>query len=313
MDLIRRRSSSRKKLGPGANQCIIVTIVLSLVTIARIVVYRSHSLKDFASSIQHDAVDDNGNKVGRSEFNCRDIEQHMQGHWQHKSALTEWNSSYEYNSSSYHFDYLPEEVDWLHGKSDDWRGGCSMGAYQKDKRGYMFASPMGNQCGCGTSTFMPVDSQWMWNRTTHESKDRKGHYYSFQLVEQLAKTNKTMCFVGDSIDLQFYTALVNNILRTQLFESSQNSDRMPKVSVDQRLIPVVYSNETTGPLDYAKYWMCMQQIQETIVSIDYNNGVIHNARLRYYKVHEKLCVFLLKMSLLTVDMSNNEALFTIEY
>ncbi|KAL7504341.1 hypothetical protein ACHAXN_002008 [Cyclotella atomus] len=64
---------------------------------------------------------------------------------------------------------------------------------------------------------------------------------------------------------------------------------MPDVSVDQRPIPAVYSNETTGPVNYAKYWMCMQNIQQALVTFDYNNdGAIktsHTARLRYYKTY----------------------------
>jgi hypothetical protein len=211
---------------------------------------------------------------------CGTLEKHMNGRWQHEHLSQP--ISYNYNTSSYRLDYLPQEIDWLLGKSDQWRNGCSDGNYREDKRGYMYASSMGNQCGCGASAFEPEISRWIWNMTGHT----KSHP-SLELVEQIAEANKTLCFAGDSIDLQFYTAILNNLFRSRLFKSMHgaNSNHMPNVSVYERQIPVVYTNETTGPLDYGRFWMCMKNIQEATVTLDYSNGDRHMARLRYYKTY----------------------------
>jgi hypothetical protein len=214
----------------------------------------------------------------RHSLACGVLEKHMQGHWQHEVLSKPFN--YDYNTSSYRFDYLPQEIDWLLGNSDEWRSGCKDLTYREDKRGYMYASPMGNQCGCGTSTFEPDVSKWVWNRTG----EIKSHP-SFDLVEQIAKANKTLCFSGDSIDLQFYTAILNNLFRSRLFKSIHGAGHMPNISVDERQIPVVYTNETTGPLDYGQFWMCMKAILEATATLDYNNGDSHTARLRYYKTY----------------------------
>jgi hypothetical protein len=212
---------------------------------------------------------------------CDAFENHMNGHWTHKTLAKPNN--YDYKTSSYRLDYFQEEVDWLYNTSDEWRVGCKTGSYHQDKRGYMYASRMGNQCGCATTTFTPADSKWIWNKT----EDYGGHstHPSFDLVETVAAENKTMCFARDSIDLQFYTAIVNNLFRTHLFNSMRGNDHTPNMSVDLRQIPVVYSNETTGPVNYTVYWMCMQNIEEALVTIDYNTDQRKTARLRYYKVY----------------------------
>jgi hypothetical protein len=238
----------------------------------------------FATKLEQLQINDPLLKTTSSMSTCDAFEKHMQGHWKHKTLMKP--NSYDYNMSSYQFDYFQQEVDWLYNTSDEWRTGCKADIYKRDKRGYMYATAIGHQCGCGSTAFDPADSKWIWNRT----EDYGGYdtHPSFDLMEKIAKENKTMCFAGDSIDLQFFTALVNNLYRTRLFKSMHGNYDMPDVSVDQRPIPAVYSNETTGPVNYAKYWMCMQNIQEALVTFDYNtDGAIktsHTARLRYYKV-----------------------------
>jgi hypothetical protein len=230
----------------------------------------------------------NGQQLTSTKSICDEFENHINGHWKHTTLVKPNN--YDYKTSSYQFDYFQEEVDWLYNTSDEWKVGCKTGSYQQDKRGYMYASPVGKQCGCATSTFAPADSKWIWNKTT----EYESTHPSFDLVENVAKENKTMCFAGDSIDLQFYTAIVNNLFRTRLFNSLYGNDHMPNVTVDLRQIPVVYSTEITGPVNYAKYWMCMQDIKEALVTIDYNTTVIEKrttARLRYYKVCKLYSLF----------------------
>jgi hypothetical protein len=210
---------------------------------------------------------------------CKSMLQHESGHWRHNHFRQSTNPNNISSLNELH--YLPQEVDWLHGSSKEWESGCK----KADLRGYMYASTMGNQCGCGTAGFEPTDSEWVWDSDGESNVDLSP---SFQLLNRLARANKTMCFAGDSIDLQFYTAIVNNLMRLKLLQNQypnqQPFDQLPKVSIQEHSIPVVYSNETTGPTDYKQFWMCMKDIQETIVTLDYMTEEKYTAFLRYFKV-----------------------------
>eukprot|EP00804_Cyclotella_cryptica_P025953 CCRYP_002772-RA/>CCRYP_002772-RA protein AED:0.36 eAED:0.36 QI:0/-1/0/1/-1/1/1/0/463 len=204
---------------------------------------------------------------------CNTLVRHVGGGWSHQRNVT-------LDPTASH-NYLPREMDWLRGTSKEWTTGCR----NHDLRGHIYASPMGNQCGCGTTGFEPADSQWIWDAEENVTASSP----SFQLVERLAKSKQTMCFAGDSIDLQFYFAIVNNLFRIRLLHHHDAQrppfDRLANITIQQSQIPVVYSNATTGPTDYSKYWMCMKDILETIVTLDYKDGESHNATLRFFKVY----------------------------
>lgn len=206
---------------------------------------------------------------------CNATQEHMRGHWQH-----------HFHTVTNRSNYLPKEIDWLHGTSIEWR---SPGCTNASLRGHMYASTMGNQCGCGASDFRPSDSQWITDRTLpqHTTSQFAGHFSpSFRLVERLAKANKTMCFVGDSIELQFYTALQNNLIRLELLRKVHRWEHIiPGISVETVRIPVNYSNETTGPVDYDKYWMTMHEISETAVLLNYGNDTFLPTTLRFIKAY----------------------------
>ena len=147
---------------------------------------------------------------------------------------------------------------------------------------------MGNQCGCHTSEFQPSDSQWVMDQTLpqHTMPQYAEHSSpSLRLVERLAKANKTICFVGDSIELQFYTALQNNLIRLELLRKVHGWKHVPGIAVKEVKIPVSYSNDTTGPVDYNKYWMTMHEIHEATVLLNYDDDSFSSTTLRYIKAY----------------------------
>ena len=102
------------------------------------------TLNDIRFATEEERIDKQGRMATRSRRSvvCGTLEQHMRGRWQHEILSEPVN--YDSNTSGYRFEYLPQEVDWLLGNSDQWRNGCSDRTYREEKRGYMFASHMGN-------------------------------------------------------------------------------------------------------------------------------------------------------------------------
>ena len=109
-------------------------------------------------------------------------------------------------------------------------------------------------------------------------------------MERLATANKTLCLAGDSIDLQFYYALRNNLLRASRLRERDGGRPAARPGANasvaaERLIPVAYTNATSGPVDYSIYWMCMREIRETLVTLRRGDGGERVARIWFFKMY----------------------------
>jgi len=146
---------------------------------------------------------------------CKALMNHDLGHWEHlyDSPLLN-NSNINFlsglNASLINKTYLPIELDWMRGKELPPNWEC-----QGDIE-VMYISQVGHQCGCLMPSFRPSLSTWVLQPVdaatemiplSHEIISSP----SLRLILQLAKENRSLCFAGDSIDLQFYYALKHNI------------------------------------------------------------------------------------------------------
>ena len=220
--------------------------------------------------------------------------------------------------------YLPREIGWLQGLRISWEDCKAVG---RKLTGLMYTSQLGNQCGYRVTGFCPSHSEWVLppgndtgNSVTNAQPEtpRKNRSATrlaadgrpaaadgfgprhrgdpaddsptLRLVERLATANKTLCFAGDSIDLQFYYALRNNLL-CALRLRERDGDRptaRPGANASvaaERLIPVAYTNATSGPVDYSIYWMCMREIRETLVTLRRGDGGERVARIWFFKMY----------------------------
>mmetsp|Transcript_79864 Transcript_79864/g.222395 ORF Transcript_79864/g.222395 Transcript_79864/m.222395 type:complete len:545 (+) Transcript_79864:116-1750(+) len=259
------------------------------------------------NALQHNAGDKDLSFRGPEEV-CKTLTLHEGGRWQHNYFLGSDGNEMALSGGPLQNEYLPLEVDWLHGTTDGWRNrpgsGCNNRSYNHgDRRGVIYASKTGNQCGCQTKKFRPSDSAWVFREKDNSisvttlpdpapqnasggsgpTHDDARASPTFALVERLARSNQSLCFAGDSIDLQFYDAMTNNLMRLRLLHTRDEIGATLKI--ERKQIPVVYTNETSGPDNYARYWMCMKEIQETVVTLVYDNGERLSMAIRYYKVY----------------------------
>lgn len=61
---------------------------------------------------------------------------------------------------------------------------------------------------------------------------------TLRLAKSLADADATLCFTGDSIDYQIYTAMHNNLRRIQQLDQLYNRNEPRLLSVVSREIPV---------------------------------------------------------------------------
>ena len=148
----------------------------------------------------------------------------------------EWHHVYYFDSinrSNITYLYTPRELDWiLYGRNQP----TGKGACKQYRDALMYTSNLGNQCGCKILGFRPSHSVWITANSYITTKNIGGNTGdsstlndavisspptfcprgedndhsspfiispSLKLVEKLAKENHTLCFMGDSIDLQF--------------------------------------------------------------------------------------------------------------
>lgn len=180
--------------------------------------------------------------------NCEKIVAHEHGHWHHYNTHSEIVGIL--NDKSMHQMYFPEEIMWLGGQNQP----EDFGKCVRANKYLMYNSILGHQCGCGVRGFMPSHSEWIYNATTApslpapnastESSPIQDYYYAIsptlRLARELARTESTLCFSGDSIDYQIYTAMHNNLRRIdQLHDLYHPSGEREKlVNVVSREIPV---------------------------------------------------------------------------
>jgi hypothetical protein len=190
---------------------------------------------------------------------CQALMNHDRGHWEHEHSNELLNDTSSFMNKT----YLPIEVEWMRGKeypiSPTW--GC------QGEIGLMYVSQIGHQCGYQMQSFHTSLSKWVstGNNTSSKSAHRGPNENitspSLQLILQLAETNSSLCFAGDSIDLQFYEALRNNLQRQKQLQYKVN------ISLVATSIPANYTNATGVPMYTG--WMTMSYIQQTTVSITY--------------------------------------------
>mmetsp|Transcript_30025 Transcript_30025/g.63668 ORF Transcript_30025/g.63668 Transcript_30025/m.63668 type:complete len:329 (+) Transcript_30025:255-1241(+) len=229
---------------------------------------------------------------------CEAIMLHEGGRWLHH-YFSPYNQSLFNNASSLiRKTFLPTEIDWLAQEKvqySSWNE-C-LPPNERERHGIMYKSKLGNQCGCAIKEFKPSLSMWLPAVSTisgsqsppranihHDTNTNATASPSIRLIQRLAKANQTLCFAGDSIDFQFYDALRNNLNRQKSLQNQIN------VTVgSNRQIPVNYTNETGRP-QYTGF-MSMNIIEETVVSLEYNNtdhnyaGQTHTSVFRYFKTY----------------------------
>jgi hypothetical protein len=184
---------------------------------------------------------------------CKSLLLHEEGRWEHQYAPLESNHNFFDNSqqkmsvilsNTYH----PIEIDWIMMYTTSYRSGWSTCDRDNDG-GLMYVSKIGNQCGCGLPEFHPSISQWIsdsGNPTQPAANISMEHHDisspSLRLTLELAKGNRSLCFVGDSIDFQFFDALKHNLRRQKYLQNQINISISTNYS-----IPVDYTNDTGFP------------------------------------------------------------------
>ena len=210
------------------------------------------------------------NSIGPlSSDQCNDLQYHESGHWRHQHFYGKETANVTYMPDTVEKEYLHKESYWLRGHAlpVDWvKEGCKESA-STNGQGLMYVSTIGNQCGCNADGFRPSHSTWS------TSREYEGYNSaSVQLVRNLARYNRTLCFMGDSIDLQFYTALQNNLRRVKLLQDAHGISNMSKHYIDIILnsteLPIVYTNETGFSWFSKPTYRKMDRIMKTEVSVD---------------------------------------------
>ena len=178
---------------------------------------------------------------------------------------------------------------------------------------------MGNQCGCGTRGFQPSHSIWVYDNDTINSTTFLGvrhnpgntnrtkssnpvqlHPYlgsaTIRLAQRTSKANATLCFAGDSIDLQFYRAIENNLRRLIQLQQLQDTNTPFNIYLTTSNVAV---NHTTKPgsiraghrpsaEDPYHGFRLMDVIEETMVYMDEDSVEgrgLRVGRFRYYKFY----------------------------
>jgi hypothetical protein len=171
--------------------------------------------------------------------------------------------------------YYPKEIDWIVGTNSP----PSFDKHQctNNGKGEFYLTGLGNQCGCDASGFHPSHSSWIYN-SEKESDDTENsndiqttimpsdEQSVLRLVQRLIKSNSTLCFAGDSIDLQLYQSIERQLQRLEGLEQLYYNKSLD-VSFETREVPVNYSTPC-GAL-HAGFHPCgfkrMTSLKETLV------------------------------------------------
>lgn len=220
---------------------------------------------------------------------CGHLMNHMQGNWKHYLAFPNNITELILHDPSIQHDLLPltndllndatirrmylaQEMDWLHGRGlpenplpphvaipkdfKIWGFGkkkCRNTPDNNVERGISYISTLGHQCGCGTTTFQPSHSYWLYESGKNAVDDRHhttGHgtdlfdSASLRLARLFAKNNTTVCFTGDSVDNHFYYGLKNNLYRANRLHMEHFNKTI--VNITEYQYPVHYSSNLTS-------------------------------------------------------------------
>ena len=205
---------------------------------------------------------------------CRALRSHEGGRWVH----ARYGGNHTPARRAPLRGYYPAEGGWLRGvgRPDSFgRRNCirDPGAGEE---GIMYLSLLGNQCGCNTDAFEPSHSTWT---TGAEEKAARGrglsswsHDGAVRLVRALS--GRTMCLVGDSIDLQFYHAVGHGLRRAAALHGLN-------ITVEVGRDAVNYTEET-GRSYYGRGFRYLDAVERTDVTID---GGRSAASIRYVKFY----------------------------
>ena len=236
---------------------------------------------------------------------CNLLKKHMSGRWKHHLTFySETDQAHEMhsmrqtlfpltenmlNQTSLQSMYLPEEMSWLRGndlpeakertnishsfsfgKSNCRHGGRPVNDFQ---RGISYVSHIGNQCGCGTTAFQPSHSYWQYqpNITTKAEGINYFQSPSLRLAKRFAQKNETVCFVGDSVEFQFYYAFKNNLHRAEML-NRHLANNQTILNISSQKYPTHFSTmgvkggRSKGYRLDDKNWRLAQEIFETTVT-----------------------------------------------
>ena len=238
------------------------------------------------------------------EENCKLLTEHVKhGRWIHqfvfpitdliqidprlqKSAMLLTSESL--NGLSAQQIYLNEEMKWLHGSKLPPFPLWSFDLANSDEcRGMSYLSSIGNQCGCRAAVFQPSHSKWVLNKanisTANESTSKANSQHSdaafsespsMKLARRFARKNQTVCFAGDSIEYQFYTALRNNLHRSELLHQEHLNKSVVNITTHQYPLHYVTNATSYGRTERYRmpddFWMFATEVWETIVTFTDN-------------------------------------------
>lgn len=197
----------------------------------------------------------------RTLNSCRELIAHENGGYWHHSTRTKNNNSPIMRETFAHEMYYPEEMMWLGGQSLPPTG---FGICTFSNKFLMYNAMMGHQCGCGVKGFTPSHSVWVYNTTLKLSapaadklSNGEDYYYArsptLRLAKNLADANATLCFSGDSIDYQIYSAFHNNLRRVDQLYRQNHPGEEGLVGVVSREIPVKHSTKPGNVDDWFLY------------------------------------------------------------
>jgi hypothetical protein len=305
------RSSRRERVLFWIGIVLLLLVAIAIKYDVSIVIRSSFSL--FSSAVSEKTnkyyYSKTRNNEGGVENNCQSIMLHEEGHWEHQYSQSLQLLSAD-DATTINKTYFPTEIDWMlrgtkNSTSEGW-----IGCQAANDDGLTYVSQIGHQCGCGLPDFQPSLSRWIsaaggntnTNGTTTTAPSSETidtnrlliHQYDEQIIDsptlrlilKLAKANMSLCLAGDSIDLQFYYALRNNLSRQRKLLRNQIN-----ISIsDMHSIPVNYTNETGFPTYTG--WMTMSQIVETVVSIknqlendNDDEGEAYTTSFRYFQMY----------------------------
>lgn len=213
---------------------------------------------------------------------CPALTSHEDGRWRHVSydpgsAGGLSNGTRPDGTLDAMSDYYPVEREWLRGP-DPPRRFDRAACHEPKEEGTMYLSQLGNQCGCSTRLFEPTHSTWVSGRAAERPRASS----AVRLVRALARSEGTLCFLGDSVDHQFYDALAHGLQRAAALRELHGgtSGERLNITMHSTQVPVEYTDET-GHSIFGTGFRALKHIHRTEVTIN----EIDSAAFQYIKFY----------------------------
>ncbi len=135
---------------------------------------------------------------------------------------------------------------------------------------------------------MPSISRWIYNKneTIDQSKLNEtyhGVFSSIRLAQNLGKARAHLCFVGDSVDYEFYDALKTNLQRTLKLQKLGHAPYNDLIDfINERIIPVNTSRAENGVKYVPPGWQQMTNVEETEVKFLGSNATTKFSYFKHY-------------------------------